>query len=95
MIPVTFCSLRRPLLGGMSPGDSSAPAWLFAFVDLALNRLEMHVAPENTASLRVASKLGFLREGIARESELLDDRFRDHIQLSLLRSDLAPGKPVR
>ncbi len=58
-----------------------------AFHDLALHRLELHIAPANPASLRVAEKLGFQREGIARESELIDGRYADHVQYSLLRSD--------
>ena len=65
----------------------------YAFHDLALNRLEVHVAPENLASLRVAEKLGFQREGIAREAELINGQYSDHVQYSLLRSDLSelPG----
>ncbi len=66
-----------------------------AFRDLGLHRLEVHIAPENRASLRVVEKLGFRREGLARESELIDGRYADHIQYSLLRSDEfeAHGRP--
>ena len=66
-----------------------------AFTDLGLNRLEMHIAPDNSSSLRVADKLGFLREGVARQSELLGDRFQDHVQYSLLHSDRVPGESER
>lgn len=59
----------------------------YAFHDLALHRLEAHIAAENRASLRVAEKLGFRREGIARESELVHAGYADHVQYSLLSSD--------
>ncbi len=50
-----------------------------------LHRLEAHVALENHASQRVVDKLGFEREGIAREVEFVNGRYLDHIQYSLLR----------
>ncbi len=50
-----------------------------------LHRLEAHVALENHASQRVVQKLGFEREGVAREVELVNGRYLDHIQYSLLR----------
>ena len=50
-----------------------------------LHRLEAHVALENPASQRVVAKLGFEREGIAREVEFVNGRHLDHIQYSLLR----------
>lgn len=58
-----------------------------AFRRLGLNRVEAHVATENPASQRVPEKLGFQREGIAREAEYIDGRFADHIQYSLLRCE--------
>jgi ribosomal-protein-serine acetyltransferase len=63
-----------------------------AFRELRLHRLEAFVATENAASQRVVQKLGFRREGIARELELVNGRYLDHVQYSLLRSDvLGPG----
>ncbi len=50
-----------------------------------LHRLEAHVALENHASQRVVEKLGFEREGVAREVEFVNGRYLDHIQYSLLR----------
>lgn len=50
-----------------------------------LHRLEAHVALANTASQRVVEKLGFEREGVAREVEFVNGRYLDHIQYSLLR----------
>ncbi len=60
-----------------------------AFTRLSMHRLEAHVAAENKTSQRVIEKLGFTREGLARDSEFVDGRYLDHIQYSLLRTDHA------
>lgn len=59
-----------------------------AFHGLELQRVEAHVATGNKSSQRVVEKLGFLREGIAREIEFVDGRYLDHIQYSLIRGDI-------
>jgi ribosomal-protein-serine acetyltransferase len=65
-----------------------------AFRDLGLNRIEAHVATDNQRSQRVAEKLGFHREGVAREVERVAGRYVDHIQYSLLRREvLGPSDP--
>ena len=56
-----------------------------AFQVYHLHRLEAHVALENHASQRVVIKVGFEREGIAREMEFVNGRYLDHIQYGLLR----------
>jgi RimJ/RimL family protein N-acetyltransferase len=52
-----------------------------------LHRIEALVAVGNDASHRVIGKLGFTREGIAREVELVNGAFCDHVQYSLLRGE--------
>ncbi|MFQ5699428.1 MAG: GNAT family N-acetyltransferase [Myxococcota bacterium] len=64
---------------------------LHAFEVLGLNRLEAHVALDNSASHRVVARVGFRREGIARESERIGEEWVDHVQYSLLARD-AVGK---
>jgi len=59
----------------------------YCFEGLALNRIELSVACENTPSTRLAERLGFHSEGIRREYEHLHGRFWDHHAYSLLRSD--------
>ncbi len=66
-----------------------AAAW--AFEALALQRIEILVQPENTASLRVAVKLGAVCEGIARNGIVIDDRPHEAIVHSLIPGDLAPA----
>ena len=61
----------------------------FGFDNMQLYRIEAHVALPNAGSHRVAVKLGFTREGIARGSELIDSVFVDHVQYGLLCSDRA------
>jgi ribosomal-protein-serine acetyltransferase len=60
-----------------------------ALGSLRLHRVEALVALENKASQRVIEKLGFTREGVAREAEFVDGRYLDHIQYSFLRGDAA------
>ena len=59
-----------------------------AFQRCALNRVEIHVSLENRASQRVAEKIGLEREGVARGLEYVNGRYLDHIQFSILRSDV-------
>lgn len=61
---------------------------LHAFDVLGLNRLEAHVALGNPASHQVVTRIGFEREGIARESERLGGEWVDHVQYSLLARDV-------
>ncbi len=57
--------------------------------ELGLGRVELITDPDNTASQRVAEKVGFRREGILR-SHLLhpDGRRRDSVMFSLLPGEL-------
>jgi ribosomal-protein-serine acetyltransferase len=59
----------------------------YGFAELRLHRIEAHVALENRASQRVPEKLGFTREGVARENEYINGHWLDHIQYSILTSD--------
>ncbi len=63
-----------------------AAAW--AFEELGLQRIEILVQPENTASLRVAVKLGAVCEGIARNGIVVDGGPHEAIVHSLIPGDL-------
>ena len=56
-------------------------------VELDLRRLEIHCATRNTRSRAVARRLGFTHEGTLREAQLLNGRFGDLEEYSLLRSE--------
>jgi ribosomal-protein-serine acetyltransferase len=60
----------------------------YSFQILGLNRIELRCAATNLASMRVADRLGFSREGVLRQAELLGDAFVDNYVYGLLRSDL-------
>ena len=67
--------------------EAAAAALSHALGGLRLHRIEALVALENKSSQRVIEKLGFVREGVAREAEFVDGRYLDHIQYSFLRTD--------
>lgn len=50
-------------------------------------RIELRIATENAASLRVAEKAGFIREGVARNAGFTDTGRVDLAIFSLIRSD--------
>lgn len=58
-----------------------------SFTELDLNRVELTCASGNIRSQAVAVRLGFIHEGMRRESEWLYDRFLDHELYGLLRAE--------
>ncbi len=60
----------------------------FAFNELSLNRVEIAVAVDNRASLRVAEKAGATKEGILRNKITKNDTPCDAVMFSLIPQDL-------
>lgn len=58
-----------------------------AFDTWKLNRVEIHAATENYKSQAIPERLGFTREGVARQVEWLYDHFVDHYSYSMLASE--------
>lgn len=86
--------IRRSRFGEGLATEASDAVLAHAFSALMLHRIEALVALANKPSQRVVEKLGFTREGVARDAEFVDGRFLDHIQYSLLARDRqrdAPG----
>jgi ribosomal-protein-alanine N-acetyltransferase len=48
-----------------------------------LHRVQANVRPENTRSLALLARLGFEREGLAREYLFIDGAWRDHVMTAL------------
>lgn len=71
-------------------GKSARAMIDFAFNELNLNRIELRCVPENQASVKVAERLGFIREGHLRQAEMLDHGLADQYVYSLLKSDPRP-----
>jgi len=61
---------------------------------LGLNRLEIVVATTNDVSLRVAEKLGAVREGVARNRFWLRGAAHDGAVFSLVATDLGIHRPI-
>lgn len=57
-----------------------------AFDELHLHRITAHIMPDNTASIRLVERVGFEREGIARESAFIRGVWEDHVVYSILHS---------
>lgn len=65
----------------------------FAFNQVGVHRVELRAAPDNIASIRVAEKLGFIKEGLLRESGLGGtDQRHDHFLFALLADDARGGQ---
>ncbi len=72
-------------------GEALAAVLADAFsARVGLHRVQANVRPENTRSLALLERLGFEREGLAREVLFIDGAWRDHV-LTALR---APDWPV-
>lgn len=59
----------------------------FAFDTLKLNRIEADVDTQNAGSLGILEKLGFKREGLARERWFVYNEWQDSVLLGLLKRD--------
>jgi RimJ/RimL family protein N-acetyltransferase len=57
------------------------------FTALDAHRIEAHIEPDNAASLRLAERLGFRREGLMRDQLFVDGKPRDALLYALLQPD--------
>jgi [ribosomal protein S5]-alanine N-acetyltransferase len=63
----------------------------FAFRDLRLHRVMANYRPENHRSGRLLERLGFVREGYARDYLFIDGAWRDHILTSRTNANFDPA----
>jgi RimJ/RimL family protein N-acetyltransferase len=61
----------------------------FGFERLGAQRIELTAEPQNEASLRVAARTGFKREGLLRSYQQVRRVRRDMVMHSLIREDMA------
>jgi [ribosomal protein S5]-alanine N-acetyltransferase len=61
------------------------------FFTLGLHRIEVNIRPENAASMRVVTKLGFRPEGLRRRYLHIDGAWRDHATFALTVEDVPGG----
>ena len=57
------------------------------FTELGLNRIEIKCATGNTRSQAIPERLGFTKEGILRQAELVNGQFHDLYLYSLLKQE--------
>jgi ribosomal-protein-alanine N-acetyltransferase len=62
----------------------------FMFETLRLHRIMANYRPENARSARLLERLGFVREGIARDYLFIDGAWRDHVLTSLSNAAFDP-----
>jgi len=58
---------------------------------LGLHRVQANVMPSNAASLRVAEKAGFRREGLAERYLEISGRWEDHVMFAVTAEERAHG----
>lgn len=63
----------------------------YCFREVGLHRMEICIRPENTASLRVVEKLGFVYEGRRNRYIHIAGDWRDHYCFGVIREDVPEG----
>ena len=63
----------------------------FAFRELRLHRIMANYRPENERSGRLLERLGFVREGMAKDYLFIDGAWRDHVLTALVNPDFDPA----
>lgn len=64
------------------------------FDTLRLHRVEAACLPENEASRRLLTKIGFREEGLARHYLRINGAWRDHVLYAMLDDDPRPGEDL-
>ena len=63
----------------------------FMFESQHLHRIMANYRPENARSAKLLERLGFVKEGVAREYLFIDGAWRDHVLTSLTNPALDPA----
>jgi [ribosomal protein S5]-alanine N-acetyltransferase len=78
-------------VGGGAATAATALVVDHCFREAGLHRLEATVRPENAASIRVLTKLGFRQEGLFRKYLDVAGAWRDHLCFALTTEDVPSG----
>jgi [ribosomal protein S5]-alanine N-acetyltransferase len=79
--------MGAPYAGQGYMGDALQIVVRIAFKELKLHRLEANIQPKNLASLRVARRAGFRKEGFSPRYLKIGGRWRDHERWAILVED--------
>lgn len=85
--------MRSDLCGKNLMTEAAYEVVSFGFWQEGLHRIELRAGVENHASIRVAEKLGFRREGTHRHGGRGASRFYDNYSYGLLNNDPRPELP--
>ena len=101
---ITYGSLRSAYIGYWIDQEFAgrgitslavAMASDYALSTLRLHRIELNIRPENAASLAVAEKVGYRKEGFREQYLHIDGDWRDHVTYVLLAGDMPDGVVTR
>lgn len=82
--------IGEPTQRGQGYGTEAVRLLLdFAFKDLNLHRVYLHVFSTNPAALRMYEKTGFVREGLLRKAAHIDGAYVDVVVMGILREEHA------
>lgn len=85
--------IARPQWGNGYASEAASLLLAAGFRELGLHRVYTGVFPDNPRSLRILRRLGFRREGCARQDRFVDGRYRDLLLFGLLRREFRPFRP--
>lgn len=97
---ITYGSLRSAYIGYWIDQEFAgrgitsmavAMASDYSLGTLRLHRLELNIRPENAASMAVAEKIGYRREGHREKYLHIDGDWRDHVTYVLIAGDIPGG----
>jgi RimJ/RimL family protein N-acetyltransferase/catechol 2,3-dioxygenase-like lactoylglutathione lyase family enzyme len=79
--------MRRAAWGKGFVAEAVGGALGHGFTRLNLHRIWLEIDPRNTASIRIAEKCGFVREGFARKSFFMNGEYQDSVFYAMLYED--------
>lgn len=79
--------LERAAWGNGFVAEAVGGALAHGFTRLKLHRIWLEIDPRNAASIGIAERCGFLREGFARKSFLLNGEYQDSVFYAMLHED--------
>ena len=80
--------IGEPRSRGVGLGTEAVELLLkFAFDDLNLHRVYLHVLSTNGAAIHLYGKTGFVEEGVLRDGAYIDGRYVDLVVMGLLESE--------
>jgi RimJ/RimL family protein N-acetyltransferase len=88
-------SLRPTSRGRGLGADAVRVLCTYGFSVLGLHRLQVDTLADNTAMIRVATELGFVREGLLRRSAWVTGDFMDEVILGLLATEWPSEATIR